>query len=198
MKKCTVCHLDKPTTEFSTRTRSPDGLTPNCKVCRAKEKKDSRMTEKGQLGVLWRSINTNTRNRGHTPITYSREDFIKFMYANGFQKVFDAWKLSGFKTNEKPSVDRKDDYGSYSFPNMQVMTWRENRAKACKDRREGVTTKTSLGVDKFSLDEEYICSYPSIAIAARDIGLAYQSISGILGVPDRTAGGFKWQLTEQT
>lgn len=33
MKRCTVCGVDKPTSEFFVRNASPDGLNPKCKPC---------------------------------------------------------------------------------------------------------------------------------------------------------------------
>lgn len=42
MKKCSRCGVTQPIINFSTRNASPDGLSPRCKICAAREKNVAR------------------------------------------------------------------------------------------------------------------------------------------------------------
>ena len=47
-------------------------------------------------------------------------------YANGFQKLWDAYVSSEYDQNLKPSIDRLDNSKPYTTDNIRLVTWREN------------------------------------------------------------------------
>lgn len=56
-KHCNNCGKTKPTTEFSKRSLSKDGLQPRCKVCNKKDNKKFR-TEKPEHHANWQKVNS--------------------------------------------------------------------------------------------------------------------------------------------
>ena len=40
-----------------------------------------------------------------------------------------------------PSIDRKDDYKPYTFDNIQLTTWQQNKAKGHEDCKNGINNK---------------------------------------------------------
>ncbi|AUR82539.1 hypothetical protein NVP1152O_057 [Vibrio phage 1.152.O._10N.222.46.E1] len=47
--------------------------------------------------------------------------------------MYKAWEASGWDSNLRPSVDRKDDFATYSLDNIQLSTWAENRERSQKE-----------------------------------------------------------------
>jgi hypothetical protein len=60
----------------------------------------------------------------------------KFINDPDFLELYITWVRSNYETDLRPSVDRIDCFKSYSFDNIQVMTWAENRAKAADEQKK--------------------------------------------------------------
>ena len=82
-----------------------------------------------------------------------------------------------------PSIDRLDDFKGYSFSNIRLTTWKENREHQYKDIKNGVGTSGARckTIYKFNADKELICNYVSYNEAQRQMGysLEYQIKKGV-------------------
>lgn len=56
-----------------------------------------------------------------------------------------------------------------------------------------VIERSSKPVVQYTVDEEWVAEYPSIAAAARSEGLTVKQISGALHGKSQSAGGFRWR-----
>lgn len=206
MKKvCTVCKKNKPLTEYH-KGRGTYGLKPDCKEC-------VKNASRTKLRVLIDSFNHQVRNsikRNYEPPSYTKDELIEWAMGNPtFHKLYMEWKESGYKTQLKPSIDRIDDYKSYSINNIQIATFSKNQQNYYLNTIEGNTTKKSLAIDQLSLDGKFIKRFPSIQLAGRELGIAPINIQRCCsGKPipfkrngrnmtriQKTAGGFKWRYS---
>ena len=69
---------------------------------------------------------------------YSKDCLAKWLYDNGFKEKYKKWKLSGFNKSIKPSVDRVDSNLGYSFDNIQLVAWEENRRLQAEDIKKAL------------------------------------------------------------
>ena len=92
-----------------------------------------------------------------------------------------------------PSVDRIDDYRSYIFDNIQLMTWRKNLDKSYTDRKNGVNNKLSKTVLQFTLSGKFIKEYYSQSQATRNTGVNRGNLNSCCNGNVKTAGGFIWK-----
>lgn len=140
LKKCCACKLLMDNSYFNNNKSKPDGLADECKSCKAKYRANRAKTERGVILRIFNNQKRSSKNRGHRYGMYSKQEFSEWMYANGFKKLYDDWVLSGYQTEEKPSVDRIDEHVGYELDNIRIMKWRENRSKAHEYRRMGLGT----------------------------------------------------------
>lgn len=65
-------------------------------------------------------------------LTFDRWDLEKWIidnYYDEFTTLFKNWTLNNYNSDDVPSIDRLDDSKGYSFDNMRIVTWREDREK---------------------------------------------------------------------
>lgn len=126
---------------------------------------------------------------------YKKEELHEWLISKGIESLYDFWVNSGFSKDCKPSIDRLNDFNGYSFDNMRLVTWRENREHQHEDIREGKGTSGSRckKLLKMSSNLEVIDTYISYSSAVRDMGysLEYQIKKSI---PCRS--GFYWKYLE--
>lgn len=75
-------------------------------------------------------------------LPFSKDDFIHWIntnYKEKFDNLFNDYVKSDCDKYLNPSIDRIDDYKSYTFDNMQLITWRDNDIKGSK----GIKNKTN-------------------------------------------------------
>lgn len=129
-KKCTNCEVIKPISGFYTRKDRKLGVASECMVCSCNRKLLYARTKKGLLKRIYSSQIASSRKRGHGNPEYTKQELIyRYEDDNDFVIVYNNWVSSGYDTFKSPSLDRKDDTIGYSFENIQVMTWGENRDK---------------------------------------------------------------------
>lgn len=132
--------------------------------------KKYRLTLRGRVNQILNSQRYGSKLRGHTPPTYSVQELEDWMVGKGYVDLYDQWMLSGFSKELMPSTDRLDDSKGYSFDNMRLVTWQENRDKAYADRKANILiTSQHVKVNQFSKSGEFIQSFDSIESAARAV-----------------------------
>lgn len=71
-----------------------------------------------------------SKKRCHNPPTYNRNQLIEYLNNHkDFQILFNHWVNSGYSRWLAPSLDRLDDSKGYSFDNIQLCTWSENKKR---------------------------------------------------------------------
>jgi hypothetical protein len=113
-----------------------------------------------------------------------------------FELLYTQLLTSNYIKKLKPSIDRIDDYKPYTFDNIQIMMWGDNKAKGSRDRRNGINNKDSKAVVKYDIDGSFICEIYSIMEAGRRTGIGRTSISKACRGIQKTAGGYKWKYAE--
>jgi len=161
-----------------------------------KSKRDKRYsrTKNGLVARIYNSQKTGSKSRGHSMPSYSKQELKDWLYSQHiFHDLYDLWVMSGFDKEQRPSVDRLDDYVGYEFGNIQVMTWRENRVKYYLDKVSGKNNKTALPVLQFDKYGNSVNRYHSISEASRITGTNKSNIAQCAKGKRTSAGGFVWK-----
>ena len=195
MKTCFKCEIEKEISEYYKHAQMLDGHLNKCKECTRLDVKnnsaDYDLTEKGVVRVIYKTQVKNNRGRGFGLMPYSKKELAAWLYKNGFKDLYDKWVSCGYKKDSKPSVDRIDDLIGYSFKNIKLVTWLENRQHQYLDIINGVGSggKRCKPVNKFDANNVLISTHVSYWSAARDIGysIEYQIKNNV-----KCRNGFFW------
>ncbi len=134
---------------------------------------------------LYTQQKSNSSVRGMELPSYSREEWVAWVIDQPiYHKLYKAWLKSGCISKLKPSGDRLEDRRPYSFDNVRICTWGENKLKGETKRYRAV-----LQLGKYT--NEVIASYPSIAEACRVTGA--KAIVDVCKGNQPSSGGFKWE-----
>lgn len=192
-KKCSKCKHKKEEFYFYKKKASKDGLATQCKSCSDLDVTRIIRTKTGLVSQIYTSQKHSSKKRNHAPPTYTKEEFEEWLFSQpNFKTIYDNWVASGYEKDLKPSVDRPDDYKGYSFDNIQLMTWKENREIFKNKIKNGEISISSKQVVQIISDEEEVIFY-SIKNAERNTGIYNNNISSVCQGKRKTAGGFKWK-----
>jgi len=138
-----------------------------------------RKTKKGIVTRIYSTQIEKSKRRGHRPPEYTKKELTEWLYSQPrFHELYSEWVNSGYLTELKPSVDRREHKIHYCMTNIQLMTWRENNLKGIEEsRRKEVRVFNRSGtLDKY---------YPSITAAGKALGIPKGALSDRLN-----QGGF--------
>ena len=200
MKTCNKCKIPKELTEFHKNKASKDGYRYSCKDCKAKIAKKARRTKQGVITTIYGHQQGHSITRGHKPPTYTNKQLQDWLQNDKkFGQIYDKWVESGYTKSMKPSVDRLDDSKGYSFDNIQLTTWGENKAKGHRDMRKGKIKhghnpqKAVIQVDSEGL---VVGEFVSACEAQRQTGIHQSNISACCLGKLNTTGGFVWKFKD--
>jgi len=154
-------------------------------------------TKVGVITRIYGGQRHRSKKRGHEMPLYSKKELSDWLFSKDlFHILFSKWENSGYDIYAKPSVDRLDDKKGYSFDNIQLMTWGENKDKSNRDRREGkLNSKTShKSVLQYTKDGKFIAEYISGCEAGRQLGISQSYISLCCRGKYKSVGGYKWKF----
>lgn len=195
MKICKSCGIEKNKLDFY-------GVQNECKECtkervRLNDKKVKGAydrTEHGVIRVIYKTQRASSKKRGHNPPDYTKKELSDWLYSCGFKGLYDNWVSSGWVKNEKPSVDRVDDFKGYSLDNIKLGTWIDNRSHQYNDIKNGAGTSGKRCKTLYQYDGvmNLIASYVSYSQAARTMGysLEYQ-----IKKKSKCRGGYYWSYS---
>lgn len=197
MKICNKCQIEKEINCFGKRKDGADGREATCKSCIQARKNNYRKTPKGLLVGMVKAQKHNSKERGLPPIAYTSKELCDWLLDNDdYIKMFNRWEDSGYASGLTPSIDRLDDYKGYSFDNIQLLTWDENRAKGHKDRREGRNNKQSRTVIATCLRTGSETEHYSISSAAESLNISAGNIGSVCVGRRNKCGGYYWRYKE--
>jgi len=194
-KICIKCNQSKEFSEFYKRKEAIDGFRGSCKICFLVEKQAKNRTKKGLVTRIYGNQRNSAKERGHELPTYTNKELREWLFSQSlFHILYDNWKRLDYQTEYVPSVDRKNDYISYTMSNIQLITWDENRRKGHSDMKSGKNTKTSKKVSQYTKEGELIKTHYSIHEAGRCTGVGFQNISKCCNGKRKSIGGFVWRF----
>lgn len=111
-----------------------------------------------------------------------------------FHHLYTLWVTSGYDKWQKPSVNRLNDYISYTLNNIELTTRRGNMNKYHEDVRLGVNKKTSKAINQYTKQGKFIATYRSLTVAQVATGIHNAHISKVCHSIRKTAGGYIWKF----
>ena len=198
MKRCTKCKEIKSILEFSQISVKNDKKRSWCKKCNVDLVIKTNRTKEGLVANIYRHQIRNSKMKNRNLPAYSFEELKSWFFnQEKFHKLYENWVNSNYKKDLVPSVDRKDNYLPYSFDNIQLMIWLENKLKGEEDMRLGILihgNNPQKPVIQYDKQGNFIAEYPSASQASRKTEICRRNISVVCRGGRKHAGGFKWEF----
>jgi len=191
LKRCTACDTKKSLDSFTKNKTGLFKLESRCKECALEYNR----TVEGLVRDIYGGQRSSSRHRKHPMPSYSKKELISWLYENGLEALYKAWVASGYKKSLRPSTDRLDSLKPYTFDNMELVTWEENKRRGYEDVTNGVGAggKRCRPVTQYTLEGGFVAEYPSVHAAARAIGINRANISAVANGRAKAAGEFLWK-----
>lgn len=114
---------------------------------------------------------------------------------NNVKKEYENVEKTICNNDYVPSIDRLDDNKGYSFDNMRIISWKENREKEYATEQhknvEQILTVTRIKVAR--IDENGIKTiYQSMSEAGRENNISTSCICECCKGKRRSAKGYRW------
>ena len=195
MKKCSCCNIIKDLSYFSKSSKSKDGYECRCKQCDKNRYDNYSKSKKGLINKIFRSQKQHSRDRGMDIPIYTLNELYDWVVSqDNFDGLYNAWIDSNYEKDLVPSINRIDDYKSYSLDNIEIITFKENRLKANEDMKNGTNNKQSKKIVVYKNDS--CIEFHSIAEASRYFGLS-QAYCSMLANSKKFREGEKWEIKSE-
>lgn len=193
MKTCKDCNITKSFDEFVPKPSCKDGYEVRCRSCRTL--RYNKNTPDAAVRVIYNSQHTHSAGRGHPPPNYSIDDLKHWIDAQPHAaQLWAAYEASGFASEKKLSVDRRDPQKPYTLDNLQLMSWEENKAKGYREKRDGLHPSCVRPVMAIFLNGMPHRTYHSTIDAARDVkGQPWGITTVANGKPVKDGRGYLYQ-----
>jgi len=173
-RECTGCKEVKPTFMFYAR-KERNSYRSKCKQCENELSREKSKTKDGLISSIYRHQKSHSKKRSHIAPSYSIKELEEWILSRrDFEQIYKEWANSGYCKLLTPSVDRLDDFKSYSLDNIQLVTWRDNKLKQNSDIRLGKSTSGKANCKAVIYNG---IEYHSQAKASRETGIPQQKIS---------------------
>lgn len=165
-----------------------------CKACTTKAVSDYTRTKIGLITRIYSHQRDNCRKRGYKYPEYSIEELREWCLSQPkYHEQFKLWEDNSCNFRYTPSIDRLDDYKTYSFDNIQIISTIENIRKANFYAKTGVTRKMCRTIYQYDINNIFLREYFSLKEAERITGITIGRISNCCSGRTHIAGGFVWK-----
>lgn len=161
--------------------------------------KTYRQSYKGFIKYVYSHQIRNCKTRGHELPKYTEKELLDWYVNNSVCiQLHSNWLLSECDINLTPSIDRLDNSKTYSFNNIEAVTWAVNQQRARKAIQEGTLPNGGLlnnghvPIVQYDLDGHKVAEYISIAEASRKTGIDHRKISTVCSNKKGTYKEFYW------
>lgn len=193
VKKCSKCKKFKSLSEFHKDKSRKNGSYPQCKKCckTYREKNKKQIIEQQNMyhkNFPWIRVFNNIKQRCNNPNNPDYKDYggrgIKCLITEEelrklwFQDC--AWRL------KKPSIDREDNDGDYTYNNCRFIEHGLN----CAERNIRISSKT---VCQYDINGNFIKEWESARMAERSLKVYHSQIARVCKNINDTASGFIWR-----
>jgi len=183
MKICTVCKSKKILTDFYKHKRAKDGYLNECKECSDKRKNEY------FYKFPWIRTFRAIKNRCNNSNAPRYQDYggrgIKCLITE--EELKTLWVQDRAYLLKKPSINRKNNNGNYSFENCEYIEWGLNSA----ERNTRILSKPILQFDK---QGNFIKEWRSIKEAYIFYSKNKSTFSDVLHGRRKTLVGFIWKF----
>ena len=140
----------------------------------------------------------SSKHRGHLEPQYSKDDLYQWIISQpNFNTLYESWVDSNYASELRPSCDRLDNTIGYTFDNIELVTWKENKRRANADVASCTIMLNQTQVYQYSTDGHFMRSYQSIAEACRlDLSLDQRNITACCQGKIPTAYGYFWSYRD--
>lgn len=195
-KVCCRCGVKKDLYQFSKRKGVKGGLgvLSYCKECVRIMSREASKTKNGVVNGMFFNQKSKSKNKGWAPPSYTLRELKNWVFSQDvFHELYDVWVCSGYDILKCPSGDRLDDYKPYSFDNLRIVSWEENKNRYIKDKKNGINTKDCTPILQFNLEGVFVSRYYSIAQAARVNNMLKSGIAHCCNGDFDTYKGYVWR-----
>jgi hypothetical protein len=192
-KTCNTCSTSKPVDEFPHDKRKTQGCASKCKSCTSLYRKQWFTTPKGWASAVYTNQINNSKRRGHSLPTYTTGELLLWAESNNLVSLMNAWALSHYSLEKRPSVDRLNENLGYSLSNIRLVTWQENHERNSFEVFHGKPTPRTRRCRQLTLDGQVVAEYFNVSEAARQNGLRRSAISNVCNGRKHKTGGFQWE-----
>lgn len=162
-------------------------LSPETKLRRKQALKRWSLTPKGVLTYAYQHQKGACKQRNHPLPSYTLQELHnRYLQDPVFIRLYEQWEKSGYKKHLKPSLDRIDPTKSYTFENIQLMTWEENFRKS---KREFQYTEVLM----CDMDGNELRRFKSMQDAANALGASPGNISACCSGKRNHTKGYRWR-----
>lgn len=198
MKTCSHCKTTLPLDSFNVDATGLLGRRNECRTC---VKRYTR-SKHGLALRIYRHQEQSCAARGYSLPDYTEQELEQWLFNQPlFHSLYDQWASTGYQKQHRPSVDRINDYVSYTLSNIQLLTWEQNNQKNYASRVDGTNNKQSLAVDMLDLDGNFVDRFYSVSEAARRFSGIPSNIIG--AIQNRTTrvkkpdGSYRYKVATQ-
>jgi hypothetical protein len=162
------------------------------------ENKPYNRTRQGLCYTLYYDQCRNSKQRGHNNPKYDKVELFEWITSqSNFETIYNDWVKSNYESDLRPSCDRLDNSIGYSFDNIELITWKENKLRANLDVIDCKIMLNQTKVYQYSTSGRFIKLHNSIADACRkDESLDQRNITACCQGKIPTAYGYKWSYTD--
>ena len=158
-------------------------------------------TYNGWLSKVYNRMKASCKERNMT-LPHTKNEYNTWILMNHKEtifKLFEQWKNNNYQSSYRPSINRIDNNKTYTFDNIEIITWEENNKKG-KDAITGkprIYSTKSIVVVQLTLDDKFIAKYKSGRHASNTTGISKDNISKCCKGTRKTSGGFKWMYESE-
>lgn len=193
-KVCSKCNNECKLSNFYKHNGGKHGVDSICKKCSNEICLKYQRSKRGIISRIYSNQRRGTRVAGYNEIPYTSQELYEFAIGlDNFDQLYNNWVMSGYDSEIAPSFDRINDYKGYSFENIKLVRWHENRSRAHSDAIMGINRKACRAVFQCDLDGNIINEFFSLHEAERVTGISIGHICNVCKGDRNHAGGFIWK-----